>query len=218
MFFIQAQLNNAFNFFTRLFFNQIIYKFNTKNEFFFLTNSNKLQNIPANRILFRQKTANVITFANAKMKSQYDINHQPLLLKSKNKTFFKFNSNYFLFDKHNKKLFQQRCDFFVIKQWIKRLTYELKLSSKWKIHSIISIIQLKLHSDNDSYNRFISIHSDSVYVEKNTLFNKLYEVKKIMDKRIKRYNKIAITQYLIRWLNYGPEYDEWKFIPFFQNC
>lgn len=158
--------------------------------------------------MFRQKIINVIIFVNVKMKFQYDNKHIIFLLKSSDKVFLKFHVDYILFGKHNKKFFQQRCESFIIKRRIDRLTYELNLSPKWKVYSIISVTQLKPHSKNDFYNRFILTHLDFVYVEKNIATNKFYEVKKMINKKIKKYNKTVATKYLIRWLKYKFEFDE----------
>ena len=37
-----------------------------------------------------------------------------------------------------------------------------------------------------------------------------YEIEKLVDKRVRKYNKTNFTQYLMKWLKYGPEHDQWK--------
>ena len=51
---------------------------------------------------------------------------------------------------------------------------------------------------NDSYDKKRSHYFDSIKIEGDTDFEKSYEVKKIVDKRIRTYEKISVTQYLIR--------------------
>ena len=46
----------------------------------------------------------------------------------------------------------------------------------------------------------------------NIEFEKNFEMKIIMNKRIRIFNKTRVTQYLIRWKNRNSIYDEWKSI------
>lgn len=152
------------------------------------------------------------------MKMYYDFRHTSLLLKSEKKAYFKFNKNY-RFSKHHKKLSQQKCESFLIKRKVKRLIYELELFSIWKIHSVVSIAQLKSASDIENlYNRFRSDHSNAVKIEENIEYEKFYEVERILAKRIRKYDRTAITQYLIKWLEYESEFNEWKSLSSLNNC
>jgi hypothetical protein len=49
-------------------------------------------------------------------------------------------------------------------------------------------------------------------------FEKNYEIKRIVDKRFRIYDKIIVIQYLIRWFEYEFEYDEWKFLFVLIDC
>ena len=62
--------------------------------------------------------------------------------------------------------------------------------------------------------RWSIMHSDEIEVEGmfNTEWEKNYEVERILDKRVRRFGRIDVNQYLVKWLGYGPEYNEWKFI------
>ena len=51
---------------------------------------------------------------------------------------------------------------------------------------------------NDSYDRKRSHYFDSIKIENDTDFEKSYEIKKIVNKKIKTYEKISVIQYLIR--------------------
>ena len=74
-------------------------------------------------------------------------------------------------------------------------------------------MQLKSTSKNvDFYNRSRSDHFDVVEMKKsfNTDWKKSYEVKKLIKKKDRKYEKTKMTKYLIRWLKYESEFDEWK--------
>ena len=73
---------------------------------------------------------------------------------------------------------------------------------------MISVTQLKSANENDSYDKYKSHYPESIEVEKNTKFEKFYEIEKIINKRVKKYGKTNVTQYFIRWIGYEPEFDE----------
>ena len=161
----------------------------------------QLNHIETIKFRYRQEATSVCSYASLKFKIRYDSLHVPLLLKSKNKVFLRLHRDYSLFEKHNKKLFNQRCDSFLVKRRVDRLVYELDLSLRWKIHLVISITQLKLVSkDDDSYNRARSDYLDEVKVKdlSNTSWIKFYEIEKLVNRRVRQYDKIKITQYLLR--------------------
>ena len=218
---IQARLNNSLNVSTRLCLNEIIYEFkirdclNSLNDTFNIS----FEALSELRLLYRKKVADAIFFANASMKIYYDFRHVSLLFRSKDKIYLRLHKKYSLSNNHSKKLSTQRCDSFIIKKRVERLAYELELSSTWRVHSVISMTQLKsVLKSSDSYNRFRSNYFDSVHVEENTKNNKFYEVEKILNKRIRKFERTNVTQYLIRWLRYDSKYDEWKSINTLNNC
>ena len=143
------------------------------------------------------------------------------MFKSNEKIFLRLHKNYILFFKFNVKLFNQRIDSFIVKRRVKRLAYELNLFFVWRVHSIIFVIQLKFVSfESNFYQRFKSNHSNVLKIENmsNTNFEKNYETKRLINKRIRIYDKIDVTQYLIRWLDYELEFDEWKFLSILSKC
>ena len=56
-------------------------------------------------------------------------------------------------------------------------------------------------SGSDPYGRPVPDQLGSVYVEGDTGEFKSWEVKRILNKRV-------VLQYLIRWLGYGPDFDQ----------
>ena len=221
-------MNNVFNATIDLTLNEIIYDFKIKNrltaisknlkQFTVMSDKELKKNFDDTRFQFRQKTLNVIFFDNVKVKLMYDKRHKSFLLKKRNKTYFKFHKKYKFSENQNRKLSNQRCGSFLIKRKIKRFVYELKLSSRWKIHSVISIAQLESANENDLYDKKRFHYFDFVKIKDDTKFEKSYEIEKIVDKRIRTYKKTAVTQYFIRWFEYDFEYDEWKNLAALADC
>src|SRR5438034_10879170 len=94
------------------------------------------------------------------MKNHYDKYYILLLLNSEDFVILKFHYEYYIFSIKNKKLFIQQVDHFSVKQQVSLLAYELKLSANMKIHSVMSVINLKfISSEKDSYNQSYNDHS-----------------------------------------------------------
>ena len=70
--------------------------------------------------------------------------------------------------------------------------------------------QLKSVNESDFFGRKRPDYSEFVKVEKDIEYEKSYEVKKVISKKNRKYDNIEMTQYLIRWLKYDFEFDEWK--------
>ena len=83
----------------------------------------------------------------------------------------------------------------VVKRRVNRLIYELNLLFTSRVHLIISIIQLKLIDiSTNSYLRFKSNYSKFVDIDQqnDNEKNSRYEIKKIVDKRFRIFEKIKI--------------------------
>lgn len=226
---IQANINNSSNATTELISNEIIYEFKMKNRLIAVSNNldDKIMDVSdkelkkildETRLRFWQKASDVVSFDNVKAKLMYDKKHKPLLLKKSDKAYLKLHKKYRLLENYNHKLSNQRCEPFLMKRRVDRLAYKLKLLSQWRVHSVISVTQLESANSADSYNRNRPHYFDSIKMKRNIEFEKSYEVKKIINKRIKIYEKTAMIQYFIRWLEYGPEYDEWKNLAALADC
>src|SRR5436190_12812847 len=102
------------------------------------------------------------------MKNQYDRYHISLLLNLKDLIMLKLHHEYHISDVKNKKLFIQQVDHFSVKQQISSLAYKLKLSANMKIHSVMSIINLKsVSSEKNFYNQLYNNHLFSVKEDHN---------------------------------------------------
>lgn len=213
---LQALLNNLSNVTIDRSLNEIVYEFKSRDVLAALTRKvASITDLDFERYRHQKKIVNVTSYAMTKIKILYDFRHTLLLLNSDDKAFLRLNKKYILFDKSNVKLSNQRCESFLIKRRVDRLAYELDLSSRWQIHSVISIMQLEsTFKKVDLFDKFKPNYFDAVKIAdmSNTVWEKNYEMKKIVDKRIRTYDKISVTQYLVRWLEYESIYDEWKFI------
>ena len=152
------------------------------------------------------------------MKIKYDFRNKLLLLRSKDKAYLRLHKDYTIQEQH-KKLDNQKCESLLMKRRVDRFAYELNISFKWKIHSVISVTQLKsaLFVQN-SYNKSRSKHSESIYVKEDNKFEKSYEIEAIIDKRVRKFERTSVTQYKIKWLRYDLEFDEWKFVAKLDDC
>ena len=211
--FIQAQLNNAFNVVTNLSSNEINYDFKVKDTLISLNNIITANSVDLSikRLEYRQEAIDVIAFVVVKSKVYYDVKHTFILLKVDEYVYLRFHQDYQLSSKSNRKFSQQRCEFFKIIRRMKRLIYEFELSSAWRIHLVVFIVQLEfVFVEVDFYQRFRFHHFDSIEMKNDTDEYKSYEIEKLVVKRQRKYNKTWITQYLMRWINYELEYDEWR--------
>ena len=87
------------------------------------------------------------------------------------------------------------------------------------MHPVVSIVQLKpLPSGGKLYHRFKFNNFLAVEIGNDIFDNQSYEIKKLINKRIRKYNRIANIQYSMKWFEYGPEYNQWKNLSAFDNC
>ena len=106
-----------------------------------------------------------------------------------------------------KKLGPQLIGPFLIVERIGRLAYRLQLPPMMRIHDVVSVANLEPATDptEDPYRRRrISIPAVVIDGEAE------YEIEKLLQKRRIRRERGWSTQYLVRWLSYGPEDDIWK--------
>ena len=194
---LQIQLNNVFNVIIDREFNEIIYEFKLRDVLIVLIRKfMKIDDIDFERFRYQRKTIDVISYVMIKIKIIYDSRHIFLLFKSNDKVYLRLHKKYILFNKFNAKLFNQRIDSFFVKRRIKRLIYELNLLFRSQIHFVIFVIQLKsTSSEKKFYRRFKFDFSNEIEIKKmfNIEFEKNFEIKIIIDKRFRIYNKITVT-------------------------
>ena len=132
-----------------------------------------------------------MSFVNAQIKFRYDNKHKFVMFKAKNMIYLRLHKSCFLFSKFDKKFFNQYVESFFIKRRINRLIYELNLFFTSRVYSIISIIQLKsIDTFIDSYQRSKFDYSKFVDInQQNESENSRYEMKKIVDRRLRIFDK-----------------------------
>ena len=201
--------------------NEIIYEFKVKKILSLLHDRDQslVNDISARRLKYRVEATNATAFANVKVKIYYDVRHTSLLLNLDDRAYLKLNHEYQLSSKSNRKIFSQRCDLFLVKRRVDRLAYELELSNNWNIHLVVSIAQLKSHFViANPYNRSRSNHFETIEMKGDTSRWRSWEVERIVDKRIRKYDNKNVTQYQIHWKGYDSKHDVWRSIIKLDNC
>jgi hypothetical protein len=193
---LQHDLMN-FVIFTNFTSNQTLYEVNIRLSLMIL-NDRTVDNTLAKQFI-RKKAADVIDFVNARFKIIYDDKHKSLAFNFEDKVYLRLHHEYSLSKKENVKLSSQRSNSYTIVRKVKNAAYKLDLSENSRIHFVISIAQLKsTKDDSDLFNRFRSINSDFVKTNENTSTKRSYEVERILKKRMRKYEKITVKQYLIK--------------------
>ena len=208
LFKFQALNNNVNSSATEKTSNEIAYNF-TSNRFLDLLFDTNVINFSHNRI----KTRDAISWTNMKYKHHYDKRHTSLFMKEDDWTLIKVHKNYSISSTLDitKKLSQQYVDSFQMINRIDRLAYKLDIFNDWKIHAVFFVTQLKssLAFNADSYQRFKSIYSSSMFVESDTNEMKSYEIDRLLNKRTIKRERNQSVEYLIRWKEYDLEWDRW---------
>ena len=144
------------------------------------------------------------------IKHHYDWKHQSFYMKFNDYVYIRLHHEYDIFAiaMLESKLSQQYVESFKILKKIDQLSYRLDLFTHWRIHFVLSMTQLKsTSSDENSYRRSRSIHSNFVFVEENIELIKFFEIERLINKRqIARRD----SEYLVRWLKYSSQFDEWR--------
>jgi hypothetical protein len=192
--------------------NEVLYEMNTRSQLIWLNEEVFKNNQQLLRKIIRKDVADVIDFANARFKVIYDDKHKSFAFNSEDKIYLRFHREYSLSKKNNSKLSNQRSDSYVIKRKIENAVYELILSQNVRIHLVIFIAQLKsAKDDSDSFDRSRSTNSESVkMINENTSTERSYEVERILKKRMRKYEKITVKQYLMKWKDWESKHNIWK--------
>ena len=151
------------------------------------------------RQIKRENVEAVMTFANALSKARYDEVHKALKINVDDKVYLRLHHDYTIFDLFNHKLSKQRIKLFSVIEKIDNLAFRLQLLSVMKIHSVVSIAQLKsVTRDTNSYDKIANKNSSSIHEKQSIALIEqvsLYEIERLLNRRITSTNRI---NYLIK--------------------
>ena len=155
-----------------------------------------------------------LDFASMRMKEYYDTHHQPMFFKVNDLVKLRLHRGYEL-PGVSSKLAEQFAGPFKVIERIGRLAYRLQLPPKMRIHDVISVAQLEPTTDPtaDPYGRRPPPSPP-------TILDGEDEVERIIRKRTRYIGrfKAKSTEYLVRWVNCGPEHDEWMTVKQLANA
>ena len=207
--FIQIDNNNVVHVITEYASNELVYEFKINDTLDMLANLS-FENYNQLRQIKRENVEIAMTFANALNKTRYDAIHKTLKFKIDDKTYLRLHHDYTISNLSNHKLSKQRVKFFSIIEKIDNFAFRLQLSSVMKIHSVVSIAQLKsITRDTNSYDRIANRNSSSIHEEQSTALieqTSLYEIERLLNRRIIFIDRI---NYLIKWKNYDSKHNVW---------
>ena len=200
---LQRDFNNVITA-TEISSNQICYDFTS------LTSIDLISDFRIFSSISRTQIRDNIAYEQMLVKKYYDNKHKSIHLKNETWVLLRLHKKYNIFNIFvlDFKLSQQYTKSFQVLKKIDNLVYKLNISFNWRVHSIFFIVQLK-SIDFLAANSFqkISLSTDSVFVKKDTENAQFFEIEKIITKRI---NKRKNTKYLIKWLKYDSEHDQWR--------
>ena len=134
----------------------------------------------------------------------YDKQHISLDINVNDEVYLCLNQEYQLLRKLLLKVLSQHCSSFKIIEKMRRLTFQLTLLEMWRIHSVMSILQLKLISEIDSYKQSWLEQLSSVEVNRKLW----YIINHIISKKCMKHFKE--THYLVWWKGFAFEENTWK--------
>jgi hypothetical protein len=215
--FIEAQMNNAISASTKQAPNEILYGKKVRLD---LTSS--LSELPADadeltirRETIRQEAARAIAFAQKAMKEAYDRRREAGNFDT-GWAFLKLGNGYSAPGVNKLKLGPQRIGPFEITEVLsKGRAFRLKLPPHYSIHDVVSIAHLEPAPvpNSDPYGRTIDPESIvPVYRDG----QEEWELETLIKKRLS--NRSKEPEYLGRWKNCGPEWDQWLKLSDLENA
>lgn len=203
--YLQGTTNNFKNQSMKVTLNEILYDQTVKDTVDLLHTFNlSLKNYMWLRQMKRDEADSIMIFANVVMKVRYDKSHKFIMIKLDDDVYLWLHHEYEISDVENRKLTLQRVKSFkVLKMILNDLVCKLTLPSIMKIHSIISIAQLKLiFEDQNFYNRVWNDESSFIWKKDNQEALK-YKIKRLIC-HCTSWNQ---RQYLIKWREYDNEHN-----------
>ena len=147
-----------------------------------------------------------IAFASMRMKNYYDLNHKLMFFKVGDLVNLRLHRGFTIPGILHKKINQQFVGPFKVLQRVGKLAYKLELPPNMRIHPVISVAHLEpatVPADDPWLRRRPTPPPVMVDGQEEWVIEKLLE-----RRRIRRGRGFA-TQYLVRWMGFGPEHDTW---------
>ena len=142
------------------------------------------------------------------MENQYGRHHTTKFFEVRDQVNLRLHQGFTLPEITNQRTGQQFVGLLTILKHGEKQAYCLKIPPIWKIHPVISVAHLKpaTHPADDSYWRPRLDHPGPVEPEEGVKSTgDHYMVEKLLGIRTSQ----GQTQYLVRWLGYGPEHNVW---------
>jgi hypothetical protein len=154
----------------------------------------------------RQHEAELATdFAAARAKWYFDRRHTQHQFAVNDKVYLRLHCGYKVLGQA-KKFGQQRVGPLRVTEVVNPHAYRLDLPAHWRIHPVVSILQLeRAPNADDPYERPPVNEHPPVHMEGDDDEWHSYEIESLAARRTRR-NRY---QYLVRWVGYGREHDEW---------
>ncbi|CAI6082148.1 unnamed protein product [Clonostachys chloroleuca] len=156
----------------------------------------------------RQWEAEIATdFAAARYKRLFDARHRQIEFSENQWVYLRLHRGYVV-PGQTRKFGQHRVGPFKILRKVNPRAYELDLPEHWKIHPVVSILQLEEAPQGvDPFDRPRRNEQPRVFVEGDDDIWQSFELETIIAKR-KYYNR---DQYLVRWKGYDAGFDTWLY-------
>ena len=214
---IQTLLNNATSTTTGQTLNKLAYEFDS------IRPLNLLGELAAPPYLEARSAANdAILFAAMANKKHNDKSHQSLFLKVNEFAFLKLHKSYSisLTLGITKKLTQQYISPYRVMERVGRLVYLLDILSDWQIHPVFFVAQLEPAADSavDLFQRKYPDHPPPIFVDGDTDTMQLYEVERLLNRRVVKKGRGTSVQYLVCWKEYASEYNRWYSVKDLDNA
>ena len=188
--------------------NEILYGFNIRGTLGLLGPLPHLDHEVA-RQMHQRDARDSVAFANARAKAYFDGRHRLVRFVEGDQVLLRLHKGYQLPGEHNPKLSRRYAGPFTVKRMISQGAYELDLPEDWRVHPVITTEQLEpLPDEPDPYGRHRPWHPDAVETASELTYD--YEVVEIKDRRLRRYGRRPVWEYLVRYQGFEDEHNEWK--------
>ena len=158
----------------------------------------------------RLEAMEAINLAQMAMKRQYDRKHKFQEFNVGDDVMLRLHKGYSIPDAERlgAKFGPQYAGPIKVLERIGNLAYRLEIPSHWRIHPVISVAHLE-PKKKDPFQRPMPTNPGPVHMEGDTEDLQSWEIEKLLNKRTRTRKGKKIVQYQVRWLGWGPEWDQW---------